>query len=127
MSAKYDRAEIAYNYVNRTAGNKKYALEMYLSEHGIEPTDNTRKMAYFIAQEDEFKQYVEQFRAENRANNEHLKEQLIETLKDIVADPDTLKKDKIAAAKELSNMHGFNQQNINMNANVDAEIEIILE
>ena len=70
------------------------------------------------------KEYIRQFREENREKYSYLREDNIAMLREIAASSKS-NRDRVSAIKELNSMCGFNQQNIN--ANVDSNIDVIIE
>lgn len=66
---------------------------------------------------------IEQFRAENRAEYPHMRDNNIAILADIAAGSSS-NRDKISAIKELDSIFGFNSTNLNIQGKVDSEIEV---
>ena len=68
---------------------------------------------------------MDEFRAENRAEYPHIRENNIAVLTNIIASSkkDT---DRISAIKTLNDMCGFNTQNLNVNGKVDSDIEVVI-
>lgn len=69
---------------------------------------------------------LEEERKLAQAMHEVRKEEIVSHLKDIAFDesPDSLKKDRLAALKQLTEIGGFATQNINMAAKADIEVVI---
>lgn len=115
--------EVAYNYVNICAGNKSESLKKYYLDHGEVMPKYLRSTSHEFFKHALVKQYVEQFREENRKQLVHAREENIAMLKDIASSIDSNSKDKVAAIKELNSMCGYNQHNVN----VDAKTKIIID
>lgn len=103
--------EIAYNYVNLTAGNKKQAMVRYILEHPEEEMPKyVNQTAYkFFEHNPKIWEYIAQFRAENQAENDRIRDENIAMLKQIAADPFASNRDRVAAMKELNQMCGLNE------------------
>ncbi len=108
--------EVAFNFVNVTAGNKAEAYRQYYREHDIDMPVAIVQQAHKFFNRQRVKDLIEQFRAENREAFNHIRDENIATLRDIASTASNRKSDRIAAVKELNSMCGFNQQNINVDS-----------
>lgn len=109
--------EVAYNYVNICAGNKTESLRKYYLDHGLNMPKYVITSAFEFFKHGLVKQYVEQFRQENRKKLVNQRENNIAMLLEIASGLKVTNKDKIAAIKELNSMCGYNIQNINIDTN----------
>ena len=116
--------EIAYNYVNRNAGNKTQAYLSYYRDRNLAPPKNARANAYEFFRRDGVQQLIKKFQEENRKRLAYLRDENIAMLRDIASNEATSKKDRIAAMKELNSMGGFNQQNISVDSDIDITITL---
>ena len=116
---------LAWFYVNECASNQTQAYLKAKEAMGASVTYNTaHSEAHKIFKSPLVKEYVQQFREENREKYSYLREDNIAMLREIAASSKS-NKDRVSAIKELNSMCGFNQQNIN--ANVDSNIDVIIE
>lgn len=116
---------LAYFYVNECASNQIQAYLKAREEIGTPVAYSTANAdAYKYFKDPLVKECVQQFREENREKYSYLREDNIAMLREIAASSKS-NKDRVSAIKELNSMCGFNQQNIN--ANVDSNIDIIIE
>lgn len=106
--------EVAWNFVNVAAGNKKEAYVQFYREHDIPIPKYANSQADKFFKRERVKELVEQFRAENREAFSHIRDENMAILKDIATTTTNKKSDRIAAIKEINLMCGFNQQNINV-------------
>lgn len=116
--------EVAFNYVNICSGSKTEAYRRYLMEHGENVPEHVSKCAYEFFKHKKVQEYIEQFRAENRAKYPQLREDNIAILKAISVDLLSSNRDKVAAVKELNAMCGFNTQKVEVSAQKELVIEI---
>lgn len=116
--------EVAFNYVNICSGSKVESYRRYLMEHGEDTPKYLNRCAYEFFRHKEVQEYIEKFRAENRAKYEDLRDENIAMLKSISVDILSSNKDKIAAIKELNAMCGFNTQKIEVSKVKEVVVEI---
>ena len=115
--------QISYNYVNVPPGNKTEAYKQYYIQNGMEVPKKVDASAYNFFRKPEVQKQVELLREENRKELRGLREQNIALLQSIATSLGEKTSDRIAATKELNSMCGYN--NININAEVDATVQII--
>ena len=108
--------EVAFNFVNVTAGNKTEAYLKYYRDHNIPLPEYPAPQANKFFKRAKTQKLVEQFREENRAAFGYIRDENIAMLRDIASTEANRKPDRIAAMKELNSMCGFNQQNINVDS-----------
>ena len=82
------------------------------------------KCAYEFFKHKKVQEYIEQFRAENRARYEQMRDDNIAMLKSISVDMLSSNRDKISAIKELNQMMGFNTQKIEISKVKEVVVEI---
>lgn len=116
--------EVAFNFVNITAGNKTEAYLKYYRDHNIPLPEYPAPQASKFFNRAKTQKLVEQFREENRAAFSHIRDENIAMLRDIASTESNRKPDRIAAMKELNLMCGFNQQNINVDSKT-IEVNIV--
>lgn len=116
---------LAWFYVNDCNSMQMYAYMKAREAMGTPVAlSNARGRACEYFKDPVVKEYIQQFREENREKYSYIREDNIATLRNIVASSKS-NKDRMTAIKELNSMCGFNQQNIN--ANVDSNIDVIIE
>ena len=115
--------QIAFNYVNICPGSQTEAYRRYYVDNGIEVPKAVDKSAYNFFHKPEVIKQVAAFREENRKELAGLREQNIAILQSISTSLGEKTADRIAATKELNSMCGYNS--ININADVDATVQII--
>lgn len=116
--------EIAFNFVNLCAGSKAESYRRYLMEHSENVPASLNKCAYEFFKHKKVQEYIEQFRAENRARYEQMRDDNIAMLKSISVDMLSSNRDKISAIKELNQMMGFNTQKIEISKVKEVVVEI---
>lgn len=116
-SLEQKKYEVAFNFVNITAGNKTEAYLKYYDDHDIDKPLYPVQQAFKFFNSPDVIKLVEQFRAENRAHYGEIRDENIAMLRDIASRPANRKTDRIAAMKELNSMLGLNQTNINVETN----------
>ena len=75
--------EVAFNYVNICAGSKTESYRRYLLEHSEDVPECLNKCAYEFFKHKKVQEYIEKFRAENRAKYEGLRDDNIAMLRAI--------------------------------------------
>lgn len=110
--------EVAFNFVNITAGNKAEAYREYYRQHNIDIPEGVVQQSYKFFKRANVQAYIEQFREENRQAYSTIRDENIAMLKDIASTKSNKKPDRIAAMKELNSMLGLNQTNINVDTSV---------
>lgn len=109
--------EIAYNYVNITAGNKTEAFRKYCIDNNKEIPSSNAKSAYAFFENQLVKDYIKKFREENHKLLQSQRADNIAMLLSIATNLKTKDRDKISAIKELNTMCGYNIHNINVEPN----------
>lgn len=116
---------LAWFYVNECASSQTQAYMKAREAIGTPvPHSVANSNAYKAFRDPLVKEYIRQFREENKEKYAYLREDNIAMLREIAASSKS-NKDRVSAIKELNSMCGFNQQNIN--ANVDSNIDVIIE
>lgn len=72
------------------------------------------------------RELVEQFRAENRKEYAHIRDENIAVLRSISSNPRNKNSDRTAAIKELNHIMGYGSENLNINGKVDSDIEVVI-
>lgn len=111
--------DFAWHWVNTCAGNKTAAYSKACGEK----KSNNAAQCFYRANREKIDKHVEKFRAENRAEYPHMRDNNIALLSEIAVNGDR-NSDRIAAIKELNSMCGFNTTNVNLNGKVDSDIEV---
>lgn len=115
-------------YVFEQTGNATKSYLQMCEEFNIEQTQNygsQRSAASKYFRKPEVQKYIRQFRAEAQEKYDVRKEEIVLALQDIAFDTDNYKKDRLAALKQLTDIGGFAEQNINLKA--DSSINVVIE
>ena len=116
--------EVAWNFVNKTAGNKTAAYRQYYIDNEIDVPKSPQSNAIKFFERERVKQLVSEFREENRKTYDFIRDENIASLRDIASSLENKNTDRIAAVKELNHMLGLGQENINLDTNT-ITIELI--
>ena len=115
-------------YVFEQTGNQVQSYIQMCKEFNIEQTQNyvyQRQAASKYFRKPEVQEYIRQFRAEAQEKYDVRKEEIVIALQDIAFDTDNYKKDRLAALKQLTDIGGFAESNINLKA--DTKLEVVIE
>lgn len=115
-------------YVFEKTGNVTQAYRQLCEEFGIKISDITNTQtatACRLFRNPIVQKYVRQFRAEAQEKYDVRKEEIVLALQDIAFDTDNYKKDRLAALKQLTDIGGFAEKNVNLKA--DSKLEVVIE
>lgn len=116
--------EVAWNFVNLTAGNKAEAYRQYYRDHDIVMPEGVVQQSSKFFKRARVLRLIEEFREDNRQTYSNIRDENIAMLREIASTQDNRKPDRIAAIKELNHMLGLGQENINVDSNsITIEIE----
>lgn len=115
-------------YVFEQTGNATKSYQQLCAEFNIEQNQqrsSQRAAASRYFRKPEVQSYIRQFRAEAQEKYDVRKEEIVLALQDIAFDTDNYKKDRLAALKQLTDIGGFAESNINLKA--DTKLEVVIE
>ena len=115
-------------YVFEHTGNQIQSYLQLCDEFNIKQTqqpNSQRAAASKYFRKPEVQSYIRQFRAEAQEKYDVRKEEIVLALQDIAFDTDNYKKDRLAALKQLTDIGGFAESNINLKA--DTKLEVVIE
>lgn len=117
--------ELAHIYVNEAPGNQRAAYRLFLDRRNIVQAESSMANAWKVYHKPKVMEYVEELRAENREKYAEIRDNNIATLNEIATNPASKNQERVQAVKELNTMFGYNQANVNVNAN--QSIELVIE
>lgn len=115
-------------YVFEQTGNATKSYLQMCEEFNIELNqnyDSLRTSASRYFRRPEVQKYIREFRAEAQEKYDVRKEEIVLALQDIAFDTDNYKKDRLAALKQLTDIGGFAEKNVNLKA--DSKLEVVIE
>lgn len=111
-------------YVFETFGNASAAFKQMYEELGLELPSSIRRQASEYLNQPKVLRHVEHFRKVAREQYAVDKDEIVSRLKELAFDRDKSDKTALAALKQLTDMGGFAQQNINLNATQEYKVVI---
>lgn len=115
-------------YLFEHTGNQIQSYLQMCEEFNIEQNQqrsSQRAAASRYFRKPEVQKYIRQFRAEAQEKYDVRKEEIVLALQDIAFDTDNYKKDRLAALKQLTDIGGFAEKNVNLKA--DSKLEVVIE
>lgn len=115
-------------YVFEKTGNKVQSYIQLLKELGIESNANYESKCKYAVEKfrkPSVQKYVREFQIEAQKKFDVRKEEIVITLQNIAFDESNTMKNRLAALKQLTDIGGFAQQNVNLNA--DTKLEVVIE
>lgn len=117
VSAKLskDKAKrFAELYVFETNKNASAAYRQMLTELDLPIPNNLRRQAHIFLHKDIVQEYIQEYQQEAIEIYDVDKEQIVAKLKELAFDDSQTAKTQLAALKQLTDMGGFAQQNLNI-------------
>lgn len=119
--------DYAWHYVNTCGGSKQNAFRKMMDTRDEVSKKDYKSAGWHFHEKhkQEIERMIERFRAENRAEYPHMRDNNIAILSDIAA-MGSRDSDRISAIKELDSIMGYNSTNLNLNGKVDSDIEVTI-